>query len=160
MNKATTSTAEVVGRVARLPDAPITEIKALWRQLFATPLPTHNRKYLERRIAYRLQELDLAQREPGLLARNRARIDALIEQTQPRPKAGRGERVRLVSGTVLVREFAGTEHRVTALGNGQFEYLGKRYPSLTAISCLISGTRWSGPAFFGLREKSAKGASR
>ena len=160
MNKVPSTTAAVVGRIARLPDTPIVEIKALWRQLFATPLPTHNRQYLERRLAYRLQELALAQREPELLARNMARIEVLMQQTKPKAKAGRGERVRLVPGTVLTREFASAEHRVVALADGQFEYLGKKYLSLTAISDLISGTRWSGPAFFGLREKSPKKATK
>ena len=81
----------VIGRIARLPDTKYEDIKTLWQQLFATPLPTYNRQYLERRIAYRMQELEFAKREPGLLERNKARIDALIEITKPKAKAGRGE---------------------------------------------------------------------
>ena len=146
----------VIGRIARLPDTKYEDIKTLWQQLFATPLPTYNRQYLERRIAYRMQELEFAKREPGLLERNKARIDALIEITKPKAKAGRGEVVKLVPGTMLTREFAGTVHRVVALPDGPFEYLGKPYGSLTAISNLISGTRWSGPAFFGLRGRATK----
>jgi hypothetical protein len=142
----------VVGRIARLPDLPFAEIKSLWQQLFATPMPTHNRNYLERRIAYRWQELEFAGRQPEVLERNRARIDALIERTKPKAKAGRGERVTLVPGTVLTRDFAGATHRVVAMPDGQFEYRGKSYRSLTAISNEISGCRWSGPAFFGLRQ--------
>lgn len=156
MNTATALTG-VIGRIARLPDTPFEEIKLLWQQIFATPTPTYNRVYLERRIAYRMQEIDFAGREPAVLERNKARIDALLERTKPKAKAGRGELVKLVPGTVLTREFAGAVHRVVAMPDGQFEYNGKPYRSLTAISNEISGTRWSGPAFFGLREKTAKG---
>ncbi len=140
-------------RIARLPDLPFEEIKSLWQRLFGKPTPTHNRSYLERRLAYRLQELEYASVHPDLLVRNKERIDALVQQ-QSRKKRIRGEVVRLIPGTVLTRDFMGVEHRVTTLPDGQYEYNGKPYRSLTAIANEISGTRWSGPAFFGLREKS------
>ncbi|MEA9983593.1 DUF2924 domain-containing protein, partial [Herbaspirillum sp. RTI4] len=60
----------------------------------------------------------------------------------------------------LIREFAGATHRVLVLPDGQFDYLGKSYRSLTAIANDISGTRWSGPAFFGLRDKVRKGSKK
>lgn len=167
MTKATTKTKQtpqsrssVLGRIARLPDTPFSDIKSLWQQLFETPMPTHNRQYLERRIAYRLQEIEFAQQQPAVFERNALRIDELLNRTQTttkaksKNKAGRGELVRLVPGTVLTREFGNSEHRVVTLPNGQFEYQGKPYRSLTAIANLITGTRWSGPAFFGLRSKS------
>ena len=150
----------VLGRIARLPDTRFEDIKSLWQHLFDTPMPTHNRQYLERRIAYRIQEIDFAQRDPALLARNNERIDALIEATKPKAKAGRGELVRLVPGTILNREFRGTVHRVVSMPDGQFEYRGKPYRSLTVIANEITGTRWSGPAFFGLRSSPAKGKSK
>lgn len=146
----------MLGRIARLPDTKFEDIKSLWKQLFDLPMPTHNRQYLERRIAYRMQELEFAQRDPDLLARNKARIDALIEATKPKAKAGRCELVRMVPGTMLNREFAGMTHRVVAMADGQFEYMGKPYRSLTAIANEITGTRWSGPAFFGLRIPATK----
>lgn len=150
----------VLGRIARLPDTPFSDIKTLWQQLFETPMPTHNRQYLERRIAYRLQEIEFAQQKPAVLESNKNRIDDLLNRTQTtskaksKSKAGRGELVKLVPGTVLTREFGDAEHRVVTLPDGQFEYQGKPYRSLTAIANLITGTRWSGPAFFGLRSKS------
>ena len=149
----------VIGRIARLPDTKFEDIKALWKQLFDVPMPTHNREYLEKRIAYRIQEIDLAKREPGALERHRARINALLDAIKPKAKAGRGEVVKLVPGTMLTREFNNVTHRVVTLPNGQFEYTGKPYNSLTAIANEISGTRWSGPAFFGLKaSKSRKGS--
>jgi len=150
----------VLGRIARLPDTKFEDIKSLWQQLFDTPMPTHNRQFLERRIAYRIQELDFAQRDPELLERNKARIDALIEATKPKAKAGRGDMVRMVPGTMLHREFSGVMHRIVAMSDGQFEYNGKPYRSLTSIANEITGTRWSGPAFFGLRDPAAKGKSK
>ena len=149
----------VIGRIARLPDTKFEDIKALWKQLFDVPMPTHNRQYIEKRIAYRIQEIDLAQREPGAVERHRARINALLDTTKLRAKAGRGEVVKLVPGTLLTREFNGVAHRVVTIPSGQFEYNGKPYNSLTAIANEISGTRWSGPAFFGLKgPKTRKGS--
>ncbi|OAI59022.1 bacteriophage related protein [Ralstonia solanacearum] len=146
----------IAARVAQLPDTPFPELKRLWGQLFDVPLPTHNRSYVERRIAYRLQELEMAKKQPHLLTTNKMRIDALLEQVKPAQKAGRGELVRLAPGTVLTRDFMGQTHRVVAMSNGEFEYNGKPYSSLTAIACEIAGTRWSGPAFFGLRDGAKK----
>ena len=58
-------------------------------------------------------------------------------------------------GTRLVREFNGETHTVTVQQTG-FEYNGQLYKSLTAIAVKITGTRWSGPAFFGLKRTGAK----
>ena len=69
----------VAAQVAGLPTLPMAEIKALWQQLFGTDASTHNRQFLERRLAYRLQEDAFRKVDPGLLERNRPRIDALIE---------------------------------------------------------------------------------
>jgi hypothetical protein len=139
----------VVAQIARLPQLPMAEIKALWRELYGTDNPTHNRQFLERRIAYKLQEnafrtVDHSQ----LLERNARRIKALIE-TGNAPK--RDRELRLVPGTVLTREYRGIEHHVAVTQDGQYAYQGRRYPSLSMIAREITGTRWSGPLFFGLR---------
>ncbi len=84
-------------------------------------MPAHNRQYLEKRIAYRIQEIDLAKRGPCALERHKARIDKLLDATKPKAKAGRGEVVKLVPGTMLTREFSGVAHRVVAMPNGQFK---------------------------------------
>jgi hypothetical protein len=63
-------------------------------------------------------------------------------------------------GTVLGREWNGQMQRATVLENG-FAWKGKTYPSLSKIALAITGTRWNGPRFFGLRDKPSKGeASR
>jgi len=139
----------VTAQIARLPQLPMAEIKALWRELYGTDNPTHNRQFLERRIAYKLQEIEFRTvDESGLLERNARRIQALIE-TGKAPK--RDRELRLVPGTVLTREYRGVEHHVAVAQDGQYEYQGRRYPSLSMIAREITGTRWSGPLFFGLK---------
>ena len=54
------------------------------------------------------------------------------------------------TGTILIREWQGTAHRVTMLDDGVF-FNGKRYRSLSQVARAITGSRWSGPRFFGLR---------
>ena len=62
---------------------------------------------------------------------------------------------RPITGTRLIREWQGVEHTATVLADG-YEYQGRPYRSLSAIARAITGTRWNGPAFFGLRNHSAK----
>ena len=138
----------VTAQIARLPQLPMAEIKALWRKLFDTENPTHNRQFLERRIAYKLQENAFRTVDPELLERNARRIQALID-TGKAPK--RDRELRLVPGTVLTREYRGIEHHVAVMQDGQYQYQGRSYPSLSIIAREITGTRWSGPLFFGLK---------
>jgi hypothetical protein len=138
----------VTAQIARLPQLPMAEIKALWRELYGKDNPTHNRQFLERRIAYKLQEIEFRKVDPQLLDHNARRIKALIE-TGNAPK--RDRELRLVPGTVLNREYRGIEHHVAVTQDGQYAYQGRRYPSLSMIAREITGTRWSGPLFFGLK---------
>ncbi|QXP89205.1 DUF2924 domain-containing protein [Methylococcus capsulatus] len=138
----------VVAKIAGLPDLSMDEIKALWRQLFGNENPTPNRQFLERRIAYKLQEIEFRKVDPNLLDRNKRRIKSLMETGKSR-KLDRD--IRLVPGTVLTREYQGVEHRVTVAQDGQYEFEGRRYPSLSMIAREITGTRWSGPLFFGVK---------
>ena len=80
-----------------------------------------------------------------------------------RAKSGNGTLPRSVlnplkTGSVLVREWRGVEHRVLVLDDG-FEHRGRRYKSLTQIARTITGTRWSGPRFFGLEAPSDSASS-
>jgi hypothetical protein len=143
-----TPTPSVTAQIARLPQLPMAEIKALWQQLFGTDNPTHNRQFLERRIAYKLQEIEFRTVDPQLLERNKRRIQALVETGKT---TKRDRELRLLPGTVLTREDRGIEHHVAVAQDGQYEYEGRRYPSLSMIAREITGTRWSGPLFFGLK---------
>jgi hypothetical protein len=140
--------ASVIAQIAGLPELPMDALKALWRRLFGTDNPTYNRQFLERRIAYMLQEVELRKVDPSLLEHNQRRIDALLDPS----KVSKAERSpALLPGSVLTREYQGIEHRVAVAQDGQYEFQGRRYPSLSMIAREITGTRWSGPLFFGVK---------
>lgn len=138
----------VTARIVQLPDLPMREIKAIWKELFRAETPTHNRQFLERRIAYRLQEIEFRKVDRALVDRNKRRIQLIIE-------LGKNKKIErktdLMPGTVLTREYQGHEYRVMATADGQFEYDGRLYSSLSRIAREITGTAWSGPVFFGLK---------
>jgi hypothetical protein len=128
------------------------EIKSLWRRLFGDDTPTHNRQFLERRIAYRLQEIEFRKVDRNLLERNKRRIDSLMKTGSVKK---RDREYRPAAGTVLSREYHGDVYRVIVTQDDQYEFQGRRYPSLSVIAREITGTRWSGPLFFGLKGPSA-----
>ena len=141
----------VAAQIARLPELSMSEIRALWQKLVGGDTPTHNRQFLERRIAYRLQEVEFRKVDANLLDRNQRRIASLVETG----KVKRRDRdYRPAAGTVLVREYKGVEHRVIATADGQYDFQGRMFPSLSMIAREITGMRWSGPLFFGLRPPS------
>src|SRR5690554_7760829 len=127
------------------------EIKALWKKLVGEDAPTHNRQFLERRIAYRLQEAEFRKANAGLLDRNKRRIADLVETGKVKK---RDRDYRPAAGTVLVREYKGVEYRVIATADGQYDFQGRMYPSLSMIAREITGMRWSGPLFFWLKPPS------
>jgi Protein of unknown function (DUF2924) len=145
--------ASMAARIAHLADWSWPDIKKEWHRLFGSDPPVANRRFIEKRIAHRWQEIEFAKIDLGLLERNKRRIVELVATgTLKRQKTG----ATPIAGTELIRVYDGVEHRVRVLPDEEFEYAGKRYPSLSMIAREITGTRWSGPAFFGLR----KGARR
>ena len=153
-----TAPPSVASQIAQLPELPMLEIKALWQRLFGEETPTHNRQFLERRIAYRLQEVELRKVDATLIERNKRRIASLVETGRIKK---RDRDYRPPAGTVITREYQGVEHRVIVTQDGQYDFQGRIYPSLSMIAREITGTRWSGPLFFGLKAPaSAKTASK
>jgi Protein of unknown function (DUF2924) len=73
-------------------------------------------------------------------------------------KPADGPAIRPKAGTRIVREWQGRLHEVSVLENG-FEYGGRTYRSLSEIAREITGTRWSGPAFFGMRKRETRRAA-
>jgi hypothetical protein len=141
--------ASMAARIAHLADWSWPDIKKEWHRLFGGDPPIANRRFVEKRIAHRWQEIEFAKADRGMLESNQRRIDELVATgTLKRQKVG----ATPVAGTELIRIYAGVEHRVRVLPDDEFEYAGKRYPSLSMIAREITGTRWSGPAFFGLRK--------
>jgi hypothetical protein len=142
-------------QLAELPELSMAELKQRWRDLLGTDPPEYNRKFLVSRLSYRLQEAA----HGGLSASALAAMDAILDDAgcdklgrmRRRRNSGTGCR-KLLTGTRVAREWNGQRHEVTVVPGG-FEYHGNRFPSLSAIARIITGTRWNGPAFFGLREK-------
>jgi hypothetical protein len=142
----------VLAQLAALKTAPIGDLKQKWRDLFETPPPAYNRRFLEHRLAYRIQELAYGGLRPETLKRLKAIADDLSNggpANRPARARQRGES-RPVSGTRLIREYQGIEHCVT-VRDDDFEYQGRPYKSLSAIARAVTGTRWNGLVFFGLK---------
>jgi hypothetical protein len=139
--------AEIEAELARLRSMPKAELRVRYRSLFkAEPPKAFGPDLLRRSIAYRIQE----QAYGGLDAATRRLLNNLIAQ-QAKNKDGRLLIPRRIkAGAVLVREWKGKSHRVMVLEDG-FAYEGKPYASLSEIARLITGARWNGPRFFGLR---------
>ena len=142
----------VLAQLAALKTAPIADLKARWRELFDTEPPPYNRRFLEHRLGYRIQELAYGGLKPATIER----LDALADEFDGKLSRRRRIENRPISGTRLIREWKGVEHQVT-VRDEEFEYQGRPYQSLSAVARAITGTRWNGLIFFGL--KNQKGAA-
>jgi hypothetical protein len=142
----------VLAQLAALKTTPTQKLKEKWRELFDSEPPGYNRRFLESRLAYRIQELAYG----GLSKQTIARLETLGEQLDGGKIEVRRKRAddRPISGTRLIREWQGVEHCVT-VRDTDFEYQGRPYKSLSAIARAITGTRWNGPVFFGVRRSGA-----
>jgi hypothetical protein len=129
-----------------------TKLESLWQQLFKSEPPTKIRKTLLRRvIAYRLQE----QQFGGLSNAPLRRLRQLANALEVDPNATVSTRPPMKPGTRLVREWKQQVHTVEVDTEG-YQYKGTRYDSLSEIARLITGTRWSGPLFFGVKAKQSR----
>ena len=144
----------IPARLAALKTTPTPDLKTQWRELFDSDPPPFNRRYLESRLAYRIQELAYG----GLKPETVRRLEALGEQLDGGNITLRRIRADLkpIAGTKLIREWQGIEQTVTVLADG-YEWQGRPYRSLSAVARAITGTRWNGWVFFGL--KSQRGAT-
>jgi hypothetical protein len=137
----------VLAQLAALKTAPIGTLKQKWRDLFDREAPPYNRRFLENRLAYRIQELAYG----GLSEETIERLDALADELDgKKPRWHSSLEMRPIAGTRLIREWRGVEHCVT-VRQQDFEYQGRPYKSLSAIARQITGTRWNGLVFFGLK---------
>jgi hypothetical protein len=143
-------TDSIPARVAALKTMPMPELRAQWRALFDADPPPFNRRHLENRIAYRIQELAYGGLKPETLRRLEALGD-IYDNDNVTTRRIRHD-ARPVVGTQLVREYQGVEYTVTVLAEG-YEWQGRPYRSLSAIARAITGTRWNGLVFFGLKSQ-------
>ena len=141
-------------RLAALKTTSTPDLKQQWRDLFDSEPPPFNRRYLESRLAYRIQELAYG----GLKPETVRRLEALGEQIDGRGREKRKKPAandRPIAGTRLIREWQGVEHTVTVTQYG-YDWLGRPYKSLSAVARAITGTRWNGWTFFGLKSQKVR----
>ena len=140
----------IPARLAALKTATTLELKAQWRELFDSEPPPFNRRYLESRLGYRIQELAYG----GLKPQTVLWLERLGEELDggDRKKSRARADLKPITGTRLIREWQGVEHVVTVTSDG-FDWQGRPYRSLSAIARAITGTRWNGWVFFGLKNR-------
>lgn len=162
-----TRTAKVAGVLDELDAMDRSQLVKRWEQKLKRPVPkSASRIFLLRALAYELQLRTL----PGLLKADEAVLSHSIAVTNteglrapadpasapPLPKSR--PKVALVPGSRLVREWNGKTYTVSVIEEG-FIYQNRTWSSLSAIATDITGTRWSGPKFFGLHDKPSMTAS-
>ena len=148
------NTISVAAQVAALRTLSMPDLWGLWDRFFMRRPDKTNRSYIEARVAYKLQEVAFG----GLAAETRRRLvnigmrHSKIKGRQIAPV------IELMPGTVLVREWGERDHKVTVTAEGKFDYEGKLFKSLSSVARHISGTHWSGPLFFGLKNSRKEAA--
>jgi hypothetical protein len=144
----------VEDEIAHLRGLNLRGLRARWQSIFQKQAPTHlTRHLLFAVIAYRLQadrfgDLDYATKQ--VLYRTIAEEAGLTMSS--RLASFDQKRAELTPGTVLIREWDRQSQRVTVMANG-FAWNGQTYDSLSKVAFAITGTKWNGPRFFGLRDK-------
>jgi Protein of unknown function (DUF2924) len=144
--------------IARLRGLDVGDLRARWHTVFRRAAPRHLPRHLLFRIlAYRLQadqlgDLDADSRRvlERLGSGSSEAIDRLVADLSR-------SRTELRPGTLLTREWDGHLQKVMVLADG-FTWNGKTYRSLSKVAFAITGSRWNGPRFFGLRDRPSSGA--
>lgn len=132
---------DLAAKLVRLETLSSTELKAEWRALTGTPLPRVSPSLLRLAFAWEIQARALGGHSREVVRR----LDQLATgQTSTSP---------LRAGMRLVREWSGKVHVVTVGEDGVIRWNDGEYGSLSEVARAITGTRWSGPAFFGLKRK-------
>ncbi len=136
-------TASVDAQLAALEDMSSDALRLLWGTLTASPVPRVSPAMLRLALAWEIQA-----RAFGGLPRTTTRLlDQLTRGTTKTTSAG--------PGTRLVREWQGKVHVVTVCEHGIIRWNDRDWGSLSEVARAITGTRWSGPAFFGLKKRIA-----
>ncbi len=140
---------DIAKALARFLELTIFELRGEWRRLHRMPPPMRlSRDLLVRGITYKLQE-----RAYGGLSTATARmLEQAGADSLSRGSATPAPPISLRPGTRLVREWRGVTHMVLIHADG-IEWRGQRYRSLSVVARKITGARWSGPRFFGLRQR-------
>ncbi|MEQ1611525.1 MAG: DUF2924 domain-containing protein [Hyphomicrobiaceae bacterium] len=147
------SAVDISSELVRLEGLTILELRQEWRRQHQTPPPVRlSHDILLRGIAYKLQEKALG----GLSKSALRKLQCADPDGLTMPEGQRRPRVSFKPGTRLVREWHDVTHTVVILADG-VEWRGERYRSLSVVARKITGARWSGPRFFGLKAGAADG---
>jgi Protein of unknown function (DUF2924) len=140
---------DIANALMRLSELTTFELRGEWRRLHRPPPPMRlSRDLLTRGITYKLQERAYG----GLSLATARKLEQAAADPLSRGAAKPTQPISLKPGTRLVREWRGVTHMVLIHGDG-IEWRGQRYHSLSVVAREITGGRWSGPRFFGLRQR-------
>jgi Protein of unknown function (DUF2924) len=144
----------VEAELDRLPGMPIAQLRTRYHALFRTNAPAaFGPDLLRRSIAQRIQEKAYG----GLPPRSQRLLNQLVKAASAKPNGRLELPRRIKAGSELVRTWKGKTYRVRVVADG-FAYGGKTFAGLSEIATVITGTRWNGPRFFGLRSATTKDA--
>jgi hypothetical protein len=135
--------------IAHLDGLGLQELREVWRRRLGTPPDIASTDLTRRWLAYELQ----VKAYGGLKPETRRRMKQLYKAFKANPSYTPAPNLGLKPGLVLTREWNGTQHQVMVLEKG-FTYGGEHYDSLSELARRITGSRWSGPVFFGLKRRS------
>jgi hypothetical protein len=158
-NGRTSTKMSVEDEIAHLRGLDLKGLRSLWHSVFQRTAPAHlTRHLLFAVIAYRLQ----ADRFGDLDHETKQMLDRTVaKETGPAMSARLAsfdqKQTELSPGTVLVREWDRQSQRVMVMADG-FAWNGQTYENLSKVAFAITGTRWNGPRFFGLRDKEDRSA--
>src|ERR1700687_210557 len=151
--RASTKTS-IGGEIAHLRGLDLNGLRSRWQSVFQRPPPDHlPRHLLFAIITYRIQADRLGDLEHEIrqgLDRTDAKHTSVTMSA--RLVSFDQKRTELTPGTVLVREWDRRSQRVMVMPDG-FAWTGQKYDSLSKVAFAITGTKWNGPRFFGLRDK-------
>ena len=150
MKRYRVDTESLADDLARLPNLDRSELTKKWRELYRTEPPARiGTVFLCHALAYRMQEQVLG----GLKSATQRYLTKVAGEVADGQKMTAPPTV-VKPGTRLLREWHGVTHEVVVLEDGVM-FKGKRYQSLSEVARAITGTRWSGPLFFGLKKEAA-----
>lgn len=150
----------IAQQVRDLQDMTVAKLVERYEDLFGKPPRVKNKAFLQRRVAWRIQELEFG----GLSDKAKAKLDELIadidlplgrQPQRPVRKLRQNSPRPALVGTTLVRQWKGQEIRVQVVDHG-FEWDGVVYTSLSAVAKAITGSHWNGRLFFGLTKRKAR----
>lgn len=146
-------TGELDAQLAALARTAYPDLRAQWQRLFRSRPPKKlGRETLELAVAWKLQERVFG----GLSSPNNRQLASLAQSLRTSGDIAKARTVRPKRGATLLREWNGETHQVLVLDAG-FQWRGRRWRSLSVIAREITGTRWSGPRFFGLDRGAGQG---